>query len=386
MFLEPVVRRAARVRRGRDADLRGAEAARRAGRARHGRRDGAGTSSPGRATWRSSWPATAARSCPRCAPALEAGLPYVGLVASRRRGQGVIGELRSDGVPDELLARIDTPAGLDIGARTPEEIAVSILARIIEVRRGSRAAADRGRPDLRDDRHGDRPARSRSSTRARRSTSAPRAAGGPSRRSTTMPERADVCGLVLGAGGSQAARAPEAAAALPRRHAARPRRRRGVRVRVRPDDRGASAARRRTCSRHVDLGGVEVVVNDAYGEGCSSSIAAALARGGRPRPRCCVLMLGDQPGVTRGRPCARCSPAAATRRWRCAATTTGAATRSRSRARCSATLANLHGDKGVWKLLDRAPPTSSRCRSPARSRSTSTRRRTTRRSCALAAA
>jgi xanthine dehydrogenase accessory factor len=66
---------------------------------------------------------------------LEAGLPYVGLVASRRRGQGVIGELRSDGVPDELLARIDTPAGLDIGARTPEEIAVSILGRIIEVRR-----------------------------------------------------------------------------------------------------------------------------------------------------------------------------------------------------------------------------------------------------------
>jgi xanthine dehydrogenase accessory factor len=66
---------------------------------------------------------------------LEAGLPYVGLVASRRRGQGVIGELRSDGVPAELLARIDTPAGLDIGARTPEEIAVSILGRIIEVRR-----------------------------------------------------------------------------------------------------------------------------------------------------------------------------------------------------------------------------------------------------------
>ncbi len=69
---------------------------------------------------------------------LEAGLPYVALVASRRRGQGVIGELRSDGVPDELLARIDTPAGLDIGARTPEEIAVAILARIIEVRRARR--------------------------------------------------------------------------------------------------------------------------------------------------------------------------------------------------------------------------------------------------------
>ena len=72
---------------------------------------------------------------------LEAELPYVGLVASRRRGQGVIGELRSDGVPDELLARVDTPAGLDIGARTPEEIAVSILGRIIEVRRAARTAA-----------------------------------------------------------------------------------------------------------------------------------------------------------------------------------------------------------------------------------------------------
>ena len=69
---------------------------------------------------------------------LEADLPYVALVASRRRGEGVIGELRSDGVPSELLDRIDTPAGLDIGARTPEEIAVSILARIIEVRRRPR--------------------------------------------------------------------------------------------------------------------------------------------------------------------------------------------------------------------------------------------------------
>ena len=73
--------------------------------------------------------------------ALEAGLPYVGLVASRRRGQGVIAELRSDGVAAELLEKIDTPAGLDIGARTPEEIAVSILGRIIEVRRREQRAA-----------------------------------------------------------------------------------------------------------------------------------------------------------------------------------------------------------------------------------------------------
>ena len=72
---------------------------------------------------------------------LDADLPYVGLVASRRRGQGVIGELRGDGVPDLMLERIDTPAGLDIGARTPGEIALSILARIVAVRRGEPASA-----------------------------------------------------------------------------------------------------------------------------------------------------------------------------------------------------------------------------------------------------
>jgi xanthine dehydrogenase accessory factor len=71
---------------------------------------------------------------------LEAELPYVGLVASRKRGQGVLGELRADGVPAELLDRIDTPAGLDIGARTPEEIALSILARVVQVRRAPKQA------------------------------------------------------------------------------------------------------------------------------------------------------------------------------------------------------------------------------------------------------
>jgi xanthine dehydrogenase accessory factor len=71
------------------------------------------------------------------AAALEAGVPYVGLVASRRRGAAVLDMLRDDGVDETLLDRIDTPAGLDIGARTPAEIALSILASIIEVRRRS---------------------------------------------------------------------------------------------------------------------------------------------------------------------------------------------------------------------------------------------------------
>ena len=66
---------------------------------------------------------------------LEAGVRYVGLVASRRRGAAVIGELREDGVADELLDALDTPAGLEIGARTPAEVALAIIARIIAVRR-----------------------------------------------------------------------------------------------------------------------------------------------------------------------------------------------------------------------------------------------------------
>jgi xanthine dehydrogenase accessory factor len=72
---------------------------------------------------------------------LESGMPYVGLVASSRRGDGVIGELRGDGVSEALLARIDVPAGIDIGARTPVEVALSILAKIVAVRRGEPAVA-----------------------------------------------------------------------------------------------------------------------------------------------------------------------------------------------------------------------------------------------------
>ncbi|HVP75996.1 MAG TPA: XdhC family protein [Gaiellaceae bacterium] len=72
---------------------------------------------------------------------LEAGVPYVGLVASPKRGAGVLADLRADGVPDEHLELIDVPAGIDIGARTPAEIALSILVTIVSVRRGGRAAA-----------------------------------------------------------------------------------------------------------------------------------------------------------------------------------------------------------------------------------------------------
>lgn len=60
--------------------------------------------------------------------ALRSGVPYVGLVASRRRGTAVLASLD---VTDEQRARVHTPAGLDIGARTPAEIALSIYAQLL---------------------------------------------------------------------------------------------------------------------------------------------------------------------------------------------------------------------------------------------------------------
>jgi xanthine dehydrogenase accessory factor len=79
---------------------------------------------------------------------LRAELPYVGLVASPKRGAAVLADLRAEGVSEEMLARIDSPAGLDIGARTAAEIALSILAQIVSVRHGHHmpAAVVSGRP------------------------------------------------------------------------------------------------------------------------------------------------------------------------------------------------------------------------------------------------
>ena len=101
----------------------------------------------------------------------------------------------------------------------------------------------------------------------------------------------------------------------------------------------------------VRLEGVEVVENPEFGEGCSSSIAAAL---GAVDPRCevLVLMLGDQPGVTAatvakllagrgGAPIAACGY------------TDGRGHPLAFSRELFGELAELHGDKAVWKLLDR---------------------------------
>ncbi len=64
---------------------------------------------------------------------------YVGLVASPTRAAVLRAWLRDEGVPEERIAALRAPAGTDIGAETPEEVAVSILAELIAVRRGRAA-------------------------------------------------------------------------------------------------------------------------------------------------------------------------------------------------------------------------------------------------------
>jgi xanthine dehydrogenase accessory factor len=75
------------------------------------------------------------------AAALSARPFYVGVVASRRRFAELCEGLIARGVPSASLDHIRNPAGLDIGARRPEELAVSIFAEIVQLRREAEAAA-----------------------------------------------------------------------------------------------------------------------------------------------------------------------------------------------------------------------------------------------------
>ena len=70
--------------------------------------------------------------------ALPANIPYVGVLSSGRTHRQRVARLQEAGLSDELIARIRTPIGIEIGASTPEEIAVCILAEIIAVRQGVR--------------------------------------------------------------------------------------------------------------------------------------------------------------------------------------------------------------------------------------------------------
>ncbi len=166
----------------------------------------------------------------------------------------------------------------------------------------------------------------------------------PSRQAETF-----VTGLVLGAGGSSRLGRPKQLLPYGERtlldHTLDTARHCGFDQLVVPIGGAADEVRER-----VDFRGAEVVVNYAYGEGCSSSIAAAL---GAVDPRCevLVLMLGDQPGVTPATVQAlldgRGDAPLAVCRYDDGRGHPLAFDRS-----VFGQLADLHGDKGVWRLLD----------------------------------
>src|SRR5258708_24426901 len=69
--------------------------------------------------------------------AVETGSRYVGMIGSKRKVLSVYKALEKDGVPPEKFERVHAPVGLDIGALTPEEIAISITAEFYAFRRNA---------------------------------------------------------------------------------------------------------------------------------------------------------------------------------------------------------------------------------------------------------
>lgn len=86
--------------------------------------------------------------------AVNSNADFVSFVASRMKANGVFSDLRSLGVSMDQLKKIRTPAGLDIGAKLPDEVAISILAQIINEFRSSDATNSKDKsavPQLTDD-------------------------------------------------------------------------------------------------------------------------------------------------------------------------------------------------------------------------------------------
>jgi xanthine dehydrogenase accessory factor len=81
---------------------------------------------------------------------VDRGASYVGMIGSKRRVSTVLRHLAEEGISIPALEAVYTPIGFDLGAETPEEIAVSIMAEIIAVRRrGSGRPMREGRPPIR---------------------------------------------------------------------------------------------------------------------------------------------------------------------------------------------------------------------------------------------
>jgi xanthine dehydrogenase accessory factor len=71
--------------------------------------------------------------------ALKGNAAYVALIASRHRSKLVLDYLRAGGTEEERIATVSAPAGLDLGASTPEEIALSVMSQMVALRRGGSA-------------------------------------------------------------------------------------------------------------------------------------------------------------------------------------------------------------------------------------------------------
>ncbi len=69
-------------------------------------------------------------------PLLESKAGYIGVIGSKRRWATTVAGLKAKGVSEAAIARVHAPIGLELNAETPEEIAVSILAEIIMLKRG----------------------------------------------------------------------------------------------------------------------------------------------------------------------------------------------------------------------------------------------------------
>ena len=72
------------------------------------------------------------------ARAVGASPRYIGMIGSKRKVLSVYRALEHDGIDPEKFAGVHAPVGLDIGALTPEEIAISITAELIAIRRGAK--------------------------------------------------------------------------------------------------------------------------------------------------------------------------------------------------------------------------------------------------------
>jgi len=73
--------------------------------------------------------------------ALQFRSAYVGMIGSRKKIRAIFESLKEEGVAREQLEEVHSPIGLDIGAKTPEEIALSIAAELVRVRAGRQGHA-----------------------------------------------------------------------------------------------------------------------------------------------------------------------------------------------------------------------------------------------------